>query len=81
MQQSKELPADRLATTDAAGKRVYLYPSDVRGRYRSMRVKVRFILILLFPGPPLAENQRTSRSPAGSDSPKIRDLRDSLLGS
>ncbi|NUM88363.1 MAG: cytochrome c oxidase accessory protein CcoG [Bdellovibrionales bacterium] len=43
-----ELPQDRLATTDASGGRVYLYPADVTGRYRSLRVRLRAMLVWIF---------------------------------
>ena len=43
-----ELPTDRLATTDELGRRVYLYPADVRGKYRSMRSWLSAVLILVF---------------------------------
>lgn len=42
-----ELPLDRLSTTDEKGRRVWLYPADVRGRFRDLRVKVRAVLIVL----------------------------------
>lgn len=43
-----ELHPDRLATTDEKGRRVYLYPADVRGKFKSLRTKVQFGLILFF---------------------------------
>lgn len=43
-----ELPTDRLATTDEAGHRVYLYPSDVRGRFRRSRTLLEAVLIVIF---------------------------------
>jgi len=45
---SHELPTDRLATTDEQGRRVYLYPADVRGKYRSMRSWLSIGLLLIF---------------------------------
>src|SRR5436305_12095700 len=47
-QSMHELPTDRLATTDEEGRRLYLYPADVRGRFRTWRVRVRAALVLLF---------------------------------
>lgn len=44
----KDLVADRLATTDAKGYRVYLYPADVRGKYRSWRTRFQGVLLLIF---------------------------------
>ncbi len=44
----KELPLDRLATTDKEGKRIYLYPSEVRGSYRTWRTRLTAVLILFF---------------------------------
>ena len=43
-----ELHADRLATTDEAGRRVFLYPADVRGRFRRLRNLVQAFLIVFF---------------------------------
>ncbi|MGK5082486.1 cytochrome c oxidase accessory protein CcoG [Bdellovibrionota bacterium FG-1] len=43
-----ELPSDHLATTDQEGHRVYLYPQDVAGKFRSLRSGVSTGLILLF---------------------------------
>ncbi len=45
---SRELPTDRLATTDQEGNRIYLYPADVRGRFRNLRSKVNFVLVFIF---------------------------------
>lgn len=45
---SKELPKDRLTTTDESGRRVYLYPADVRGRFRDARNYFYGILLLIF---------------------------------
>lgn len=42
------LPKDRLSTTDENGKRVYLYPADYHGKYRSRRAWVHLALIFLF---------------------------------
>ncbi len=47
-----ELHADRLATSDASGKRVFLHPADVKGFFRIWRSKVQAVLILLFLGLP-----------------------------
>lgn len=43
-----DLPEDRLATTTETGKRVYLYPADVRGKFRKLRNFVYDALIILF---------------------------------
>ncbi|HTL11914.1 MAG TPA: cytochrome c oxidase accessory protein CcoG [Bdellovibrionota bacterium] len=48
----RELPVDRLATTDAQGNRIYLYPSDVRGRYRTRRSVLNAVLMTIFLGLP-----------------------------
>jgi cytochrome c oxidase accessory protein FixG len=45
---SRELPKDRLATTDETGKRVYLYPAAVKGKYHSRRRWVHPLLLLVF---------------------------------
>lgn len=39
---------ERLATTDEHGDRVYLYPSEVRGRFRVWRTRVYLFLIFIF---------------------------------
>lgn len=44
----KELPEHRLASTDEKGKRVYLFPSDVRGKYHTRRMMFQWILMALF---------------------------------
>jgi cytochrome c oxidase accessory protein FixG len=44
----KELPKDRLATTDETGKRVYLYPASVEGKFRNWRNLVHGILVVIF---------------------------------
>lgn len=46
--ESLENNQDRLTTTDAQGNRVYIYPADVKGKYRSARSFTQAILILLF---------------------------------
>jgi cytochrome c oxidase accessory protein FixG len=43
-----ELHPDRLATTDETGKRVYLYPADVRGFFRRWKSRVQLVLIVFF---------------------------------
>ena len=45
---SRELPTDRLATSDKHGNRVYLYPAEVKGRFRRLRTWVHSGLILIF---------------------------------
>lgn len=47
-----ELHKDRLATTDEKGRRVYLYPADVRGMFRDRRNWLQAILLLIFLGLP-----------------------------
>lgn len=44
----RELPADRLATADERGHRIWLYPADVRGRYRNRRGWIHAALMLFF---------------------------------
>ncbi len=44
----EELPQDRLATIDARGKRVYLYPAVVHGVWKSRKKIVHAILLLVF---------------------------------
>lgn len=43
-----ELHPDRLSTTDAKGRRIFLYPSDVRGFFRQKRSQVQAILVFIF---------------------------------
>jgi cytochrome c oxidase accessory protein FixG len=43
---------DHLATTTQDGRRVYLYPADVRGRFRRLRNGLNLGLILIFLGLP-----------------------------
>jgi cytochrome c oxidase accessory protein FixG len=50
-----ELHADRLATTDEKGHRVYLYPADVRGKFRKRRNWLQAVLILFFLALPWVE--------------------------
>jgi cytochrome c oxidase accessory protein FixG len=45
---SKELPKDRLATTDATGKRVYLFPAEVIGFFKKRKKIVHSILVVIF---------------------------------
>ncbi|MCO5143334.1 MAG: cytochrome c oxidase accessory protein CcoG [Oligoflexia bacterium] len=40
--------SQRLRTTDEKGKRIYVYPSAVRGFYKKIRTKVHIALILFF---------------------------------
>lgn len=44
----KELPKDRLASTDEKGHRVFLYPADVKGRFRNLRTLVHTLLVVFF---------------------------------
>jgi cytochrome c oxidase accessory protein FixG len=48
----RELPLDRLATTDPKGNRIYLYPTDVRGKWNRLRSRLSVFLIVLFLGLP-----------------------------
>ncbi len=43
-----ELPRDRLATTDERGARLWLYPADVRGRFRKYRTQAQAVLVMVF---------------------------------
>lgn len=43
-----ELHPERLATTDEQGRRVYINPADVRGRYRTRRNWLQFFLVIFF---------------------------------
>lgn len=52
MSNSRELVRDRLATTDATGKRVYLYPAEVKGRFRKLRNALSGVLLFVFLGLP-----------------------------
>lgn len=47
-----ELPLDRLATTDKKGSRIYLYPADVTGFFRTWRERLGSVLIFFFLGLP-----------------------------
>lgn len=49
---SKELPLDRLATTDPRGNRIYLYPAAVQGKWQRLRSGLSVALIVLFLGLP-----------------------------
>ncbi len=44
----RELPTDRLSTTDARGHRIYLYPTDVRGHWKKLRTRLSIGLIAVF---------------------------------
>lgn len=43
-----ELHPDRLSTTDARGKRLFLHPADVRGFFRRQRTRVHLVLMAIF---------------------------------
>jgi len=45
---SRELDRDRLATTDETGKRIYLYPEDVKGVWKNRRDIFYWFLIVLY---------------------------------
>ena len=44
----KELPKERLATTDETGKRVYLYPASVKGYFKDRKRWAQGALLVLF---------------------------------
>lgn len=44
----KELPTDRLSSTDEQGKRVFFYPADVKGPYKNWRKRVHAVLMIVF---------------------------------
>ncbi len=48
MAKSQELPKERLATMDAQGNRLKLYPADVSGHYVSIRKKLHAALVCFF---------------------------------
>lgn len=45
---SRELPVDRLTTTDESGRRIYVEPADVRGRWRNFRTVLELVLLAFF---------------------------------
>ncbi len=45
---SKELPEDRLGTADEQGRRIYLYPADVKGWFRTARNFFHAVLMIIF---------------------------------
>jgi len=45
---AKQLPSDRMSTTDEYGARVYLHPEDVVGKFRDLRTKVYWFLIAVY---------------------------------
>ncbi|MBF0491338.1 MAG: cytochrome c oxidase accessory protein CcoG [Deltaproteobacteria bacterium] len=44
----KDLPPDRLSTTDEKGNRVYLYPAEVKGVFQKWRTRLHAFLIVFF---------------------------------
>ncbi len=44
----RHLPEERLATMDESGKRVYIFPADVKGLYRRYRTIVQIVLVVFF---------------------------------
>lgn len=52
-----ELHPDRLSTSDENGRRIFLYPADVKGFFRRKRTQVQFVLVLLFLGLPWVKIQ------------------------
>ena len=47
-----ELHPDRLSTSDARGRRLFVFPADVRGFFRRYRDRVQIILLAIFLGLP-----------------------------
>ncbi len=45
---AREIPDERLSTTDEKGRRLYIHPADVRGRFQRIRVGVHACLIIFF---------------------------------
>lgn len=48
MSETLGINEDRLATTDQHGRRVFVYPADVQGKWKTLRSKVQVALILFF---------------------------------
>ncbi len=48
MSLQRELPIERLASVDEQGKRVFLYPADVKGVYHRWRKIVHWVLLVVF---------------------------------
>lgn len=44
----RDLPRGRLSTTDAEGRRLWLYPTEVSGFYRNWRTALHAVLIVVF---------------------------------
>lgn len=44
----RNLPGERLSTTDEKGKRVYIFPEAVKGLYNKFRTAVQAVLIVIF---------------------------------
>jgi len=44
----RNLPGERLSTTDEKGKRVYIFPEAVKGIYNNFRTAVQVVLIVIF---------------------------------
>ncbi len=49
---NRELHKERLATTDEKGKRIFLFPEEVKGKFRNLRTLISWFLIPLFLGLP-----------------------------
>ena len=43
----RDLPQERLATTDEKGRRVYIFPARVSGVFRNLRTLTQIFLILI----------------------------------
>lgn len=48
VQSGKELPTDRLSTSDEQGRRLMVHPADVKGRFRNLRNGVSTVLLFIF---------------------------------
>lgn len=43
-----ELPESRLATTDETGKRIYVHPHDLKGKWKNRRLVLSWILLVVY---------------------------------
>ncbi|MCM2279717.1 MAG: cytochrome c oxidase accessory protein CcoG [Oligoflexia bacterium] len=48
IERARELPKDRLTTTDEKGRRLTLYPTEARGRFRALRSRFYDVLLVVF---------------------------------
>lgn len=44
----RDLPTDRLSTSDKQGRRIYLYPAIPTGRFHRLKGKIHAVLVLIF---------------------------------